>query len=328
KQQQKTDSSSVKVDKDWKEKFFCPANLVREEEPKKARENTDAPIIKDWVLDDEDDVEPIPKVEKKTVIPTATKKEFVKPEKPVKRSVSCPNQQRKRIVSGNNYNNKNNDYYSKTSHSSALKHMAPRAVLMKTVLKYVNTARPVNTVRSVNTGIQGVSESNTSSQQDQDNQDCTVMPIWKDASYFGDAAPRTDADDRLQDDNDATEKSHEDSSLKDNGTADQQVNTARPEINIGSREVSTALPEVNTATPEDLVGPSPAFEDTQVEDQEIELRNIPQSYAVPTTPHTSIHKDHPIEHVIGDVQSSEEPKRVSKALSDPAWVEAMQEKLL
>ncbi|GJS72474.1 putative ribonuclease H-like domain-containing protein [Tanacetum coccineum] len=185
--------------------------------------------------------------------------------------------------------------------------------------------------------------------------------------FCPDAAPRTDADDGLQDENDATEKSHDDSSLKDNGTADQQVNTARPEINTGSREVSTALPEVNTATPEDLVGPSPATEDTQVEDQEIELGNIPQSYAVPNTPHTRIHKDHPIEHVIGDVQSSvqtrrmktsyselgflsaiyegkshqdlhtclfacflsqEEPKRVSKALSDPAWVEAMQEELL
>ncbi|GJV95677.1 putative ribonuclease H-like domain-containing protein [Tanacetum coccineum] len=555
--------SSLKVDKDWKEKFFYPANHVREVEPKKVRENNDAPIIEDWVSDDEDDDEPNPKVEKKTVIPTATKIEFVKPETPVKRSVryaemyrphrprgnqrnwngqksnqlgcnfvfnnkacfncgsfdhiqySCPNQQRKRIVSGNNYNKKDNDYYSKTSHSSAHKHMAPRAVLMKTGLKSVNTARPVNTVRSVNTGrpfstarsfntvrpsytahpkstvhcarprtyfqnqaqstvhrpfykrttltkrcynqrfntgrqnvntvrargfnavkpsacwvwrpikpngaslsnsqlndkgfvdsgcsrhmtgniahlsdfkdfdggyvtfgggayggritgkgIQGVSESSTSSQQDQDNQDCIVMPIWKDASYFGDAAPRTDADDGLQDENDATEKSHEDSSLKDNGTADQQVNTARPEINTGSREVSTALPEVNTATPKDLVGPSPASEDTQVEDQEIELGNIPQSYAVPTTPHTRIHKDHPIDHVIGDVQSSvqtrrmttsyselgflsaiyegkshqdlhtclfacflsqEEPKRVSKALSDPAWVEAMQEELL
>ncbi|GJQ99284.1 hypothetical protein Tco_0522269 [Tanacetum coccineum] len=51
KQQQKTDSktssvkSPLKVDKDWKEKFFCPANHVREEEPKKARENNDAPII-------------------------------------------------------------------------------------------------------------------------------------------------------------------------------------------------------------------------------------------------------------------------------------------
>ncbi|GKG06283.1 hypothetical protein Tco_0326369, partial [Tanacetum coccineum] len=34
--------------------------------------------------------------------------------------------------------------------------------------------------------IQGVSESSTSSQQDQDNQDCIVMPIRKDASYFDD----------------------------------------------------------------------------------------------------------------------------------------------
>ncbi|GJS83844.1 uncharacterized mitochondrial protein-like protein [Tanacetum coccineum] len=68
--QPETDSSSVKsplkVDKDWKEKFFSPANQVREEEPKKSRENNDAPIIKDWVSDDEDNVEPISKVEKKT----------------------------------------------------------------------------------------------------------------------------------------------------------------------------------------------------------------------------------------------------------------------
>ncbi|GJY21266.1 hypothetical protein Tco_0393832, partial [Tanacetum coccineum] len=146
-----------------------------------------------------------------------------------------------------------------------------------------------------------------------------------------------------------------------------KITTARQENNPSSREVSTAVPKVNIPTPEDLVGPIPAFEDTQVEDQEIELGNIPQSYVVPTTPHTRIHKHHPIEHVNSDVQSSvqtrrmktsyseqsflsaiyegksyqdlhtclfacflsqEEPKRVSKALSDPTWVEAMQEELL
>ncbi|GJR80214.1 putative ribonuclease H-like domain-containing protein [Tanacetum coccineum] len=148
------------------------------------------------------------------------------------------------------------------------------------------------------------------------------MPLKLGLAFQDDSvvdAPIQDKD-RVQDENDATEKSPEDSSLEDNGTADQQVNTARPEVNTGSRDVSTAVPEVNTATPEDLVGPSHASEDTQVEFQGIELGNIPQSYAVPTTPHSRIHKDHPIEH--------EEPKRVSKALSDPAWVEAMQEELL
>ncbi|GJZ70453.1 putative ribonuclease H-like domain-containing protein [Tanacetum coccineum] len=44
-------------------------------------------------------------------------------------------------------------------------------------------------------GIQGVSESSPSSQQDQD---CIIMPIWKDASYFGDASPRTVADAQIE----------------------------------------------------------------------------------------------------------------------------------
>ncbi|GJZ91828.1 hypothetical protein Tco_0663893, partial [Tanacetum coccineum] len=37
--------SPLKANKAWKEKFFHPANHVRIEEPKKARENSDAPII-------------------------------------------------------------------------------------------------------------------------------------------------------------------------------------------------------------------------------------------------------------------------------------------
>ncbi|GJU54048.1 putative ribonuclease H-like domain-containing protein [Tanacetum coccineum] len=76
--------------------------------------------------------------------------------------------------------------------------------------------------------------------------------------------------------------------------------------------------------------------------REIELGNIPQSYEVPTTPHTRIHKDHPLSSdercaVIYSDKKDEnfysekrflKPKRVSQALRDPAWVEAMQEELL
>ncbi|GJW08212.1 putative ribonuclease H-like domain-containing protein [Tanacetum coccineum] len=62
--------------------------------------------------------------------------------------------------------------------------------------------------------------------------------------HIGDAAPRSVDDaliqdkDGLQDKNDATEKSHDDSSLKDNGTAVQQVNTARPDFILVVDEVS------------------------------------------------------------------------------------------
>ncbi|GJW08446.1 retrovirus-related pol polyprotein from transposon TNT 1-94 [Tanacetum coccineum] len=119
-------------------------------------------------------------------------------------------------------------------------------------------------------------------------------------------------------------------------------NTASPQINTGSREISTAIPEINTATSEGLMGPIPTTEDTQEEDQGIDLGNLSPSYAVSSTPHTRIHKESSNCHAIYEGKthpglhtclfacflSQEEPKRVSKALSDPAWVEAMQEELL
>ncbi|GKC50249.1 putative ribonuclease H-like domain-containing protein, partial [Tanacetum coccineum] len=100
---------------------------------------------------------------------------------------------------------------------------------------------------------------------------------------------------------------------------------------------------------------------------EMDMSNLTISYQVPTTPNTRLHKDHSLDHVISDIQSSvqtrgmtkntnkhgfisvvyegkthedlhtclfacflsqEEPKRIAKALSDPAWVEAMQEELI
>ncbi|GKG37741.1 hypothetical protein Tco_0456964, partial [Tanacetum coccineum] len=78
-------------------------------------------------------------------------------------------------------------------------------------------------------------------------------------------------------------------------------NTARPEINIGSKEVSTAVPEINTATPEDLVGP------------------------IPTTPHIGIHKDHPIDYVIGDVQPSVQTRRMTTSYSELGFLSAIYE---
>ncbi|GJT26610.1 putative ribonuclease H-like domain-containing protein [Tanacetum coccineum] len=64
------------------------------------------------------------------------------------------------------------------------------------------------------------------------------------------------------------------------------------------------------------------------DETEVDMSNITTTYLVPSTPNTRIHKDHSLDHVIGDVQSGEEPKRIAKALSDSAWVEAMQEELL
>ncbi|GKB78731.1 ribonuclease H-like domain-containing protein [Tanacetum coccineum] len=62
---------------------------VSEVEPKKVRKNDGAPIIEDWVSDDEEQDESKPKSEKKTVIPTVKKIEFVRP-KQQEKSVRKP----------------------------------------------------------------------------------------------------------------------------------------------------------------------------------------------------------------------------------------------
>ncbi|GJR01078.1 hypothetical protein Tco_0524062 [Tanacetum coccineum] len=141
----------------------CGSNTsknVSEVEPKKVRKNNDAPIIEDWVLDDEEQDESKTKPKKKTVIPTAAKIE-----KLVKRSIgmqkcidhkvlegireigmrNCTYHQKKKVVSGNNYNRVDNYYYAKTSHHRTHKNVTPRAVLLRTSLKPLSTAKLVYT---------------------------------------------------------------------------------------------------------------------------------------------------------------------------------------
>ncbi|GJT23318.1 putative ribonuclease H-like domain-containing protein [Tanacetum coccineum] len=165
-----TDVPTLKVDTKWKEKFFNPANNVRLEEPKKASENTDAPIIEDWVSDDEEEAESTPKVEKK--IPIATKEASVNNDKPSRRTVRYAELYRSQRPRGNQrgwngqktdqlgcnfvFNNKACFICGDFDHiqyncPNAYKHMVPRAVLMKTGLKTVKNTKPLSTVRSVNT---------------------------------------------------------------------------------------------------------------------------------------------------------------------------------
>ncbi|GJU88103.1 hypothetical protein Tco_1300526 [Tanacetum coccineum] len=63
----------------------------------------------------------------------------------ISNEANCNYHQRERVVSGNNYTRVNYNYSAKKAHPSAHRNMVPRAVLMKTGLRPLNTARPVNT---------------------------------------------------------------------------------------------------------------------------------------------------------------------------------------
>ncbi|GKF93064.1 hypothetical protein Tco_0279783, partial [Tanacetum coccineum] len=138
----------------------CKA-MSSEEESKVDRKNDDSPIIEERMLDDEEKDMSLPKIEKKTVRPSIVKKEFVKSkqqEKSTRKTVKQVEQHRPNTHSlGGNQINWNNMmsqklgsnfemfnkacYVSKKTHPCTKKNLVPRAVLMKSGLVSVNTAR-------------------------------------------------------------------------------------------------------------------------------------------------------------------------------------------
>ncbi|GJT24372.1 ribonuclease H-like domain-containing protein [Tanacetum coccineum] len=137
-----------------------------------------------------------------------------------------------------------------------------------------------------------------SSKETGSSQDYILMPLWKDGSLF-DSSSKNASNDEPRPPSDSGKKDDE-GVCKESGIDDQE----RPKNNNATLD----------ATHADFFG----------NETEVDMSNITTTYLVPSTPNTRIHKDHSLDHVIGD----EEPKRIAKALSDSAWVEAMQEELL
>ncbi|GKB83709.1 putative ribonuclease H-like domain-containing protein, partial [Tanacetum coccineum] len=126
------------------------------------------------------------------------------------------------------------------------------------------------------------------------------------------------------------EKSMMHSNPKEDNAAGQHINTTSLDVNTSSFKLNDVGPSVNTASsynqnsPKDMftMGASHTLEATHVEffsDEDepgVDLGNITNSYTVPTTPNTRIHKDHPIKNVIGDVNSTIQTRRMTKPTSE------------
>ncbi|GJY83805.1 putative ribonuclease H-like domain-containing protein [Tanacetum coccineum] len=134
----------------------------------------------------------------------------------------------------------------------------------------------------------GTITNDSASTSEEISQDCIVMPIWKNTSYI-------------------------DSPTKDGGKwLNQNCDDAQeqgPDVNMVSLKLNAVGSLVNTASsnkqdsPKDMftIGASHTLEATHIEffsdedELEVDLGNIKNSYTVPTTPNTRIHKDHPID---------------------------------
>ncbi|GKF59293.1 hypothetical protein Tco_0176079, partial [Tanacetum coccineum] len=110
-----------------------------------------------------------------------------------------------------------------------------------------------------------------------------------------------------------------------------------PEVNTGRFKLNTVDPSVNITSssdpdsPKDMftMGASHTLKVTHVkffsdeDEPEVDLGNILNSYTVPITPNTRIHKDHPIQYVIGDLKSSVQTRRMTKPTSEQGFLSAV-----
>ncbi|GJS10812.1 putative ribonuclease H-like domain-containing protein [Tanacetum coccineum] len=161
-----------------------------------------------------------------------------------------------------------------------------KSMIYVPVVVGTNSNDSVGTEESVGTG-HSIKETGSS-------QDYILMPLWKDGSLF-------------------------DSSSKNARRMMKVINTASTNVNTGSLNINIVSPTATTdpleATHADFFG----------DETELDMINITTTYLVPTTPNTRIHKDHSLDHVIGDVQSGVQTRRMTKTSNEQGFISAIYE---
>ncbi|GJY72761.1 ribonuclease H-like domain-containing protein [Tanacetum coccineum] len=189
------------------------------------------------------------------------------------------------------------------------------------VVEGTNSNDSVSTKESVGIG--------HSSKETGSSQGYILMPLWKDGLLFDSSSnnasndePQPFSDAGKKDDEGVSEESRIDDQERPKNST-QDVNTAGPSINNASTNVKTCSLNINIVSPTVTTAPLKATHaDFFGNETELDMSNITTTYLVPTALNTRIHKDHSLDHVIV------EPKKVIQALTDPIWIEAMQDELL
>ncbi|GJW62248.1 putative ribonuclease H-like domain-containing protein [Tanacetum coccineum] len=99
-------------------------------------------------------------------------------------------------------------------------------------------------------------------------------------------------------------------------------------VNLVGRKTSIKLPlDLNMLELEDYSIFDSSNDDADV-GAEADMNNLDITIQVSPIPTTRIHKDHPLDQVIGDLQSATQIRRMSKNLEEHGFIEAIQEELL
>ncbi|GKA65754.1 putative ribonuclease H-like domain-containing protein [Tanacetum coccineum] len=182
------------------------------------------------------------------------------------------------------------------------------------------------------------------------SQDYIVMPLWKDGSMFDSSLKNSSDDEPQPSSND--EKKDDEGVSKASRFSDQEqpesstpnINTAGPIINTASVNFKTGSLNINIVSPTVIttrsnssqnvsdmfsLGRSATLESTHADlfsgETEMDMSNLTTSYQVPTTPNTRIHKDHSLDHVIGDIQYAVQTRGLTKNTNKHGFISAVYE---
>ncbi|GJT70603.1 retrovirus-related pol polyprotein from transposon TNT 1-94 [Tanacetum coccineum] len=210
--------------------------------------------------------------------------------------------------------------------------------------------------------------------------DYILLPLWTadppfsqilksslDARFkpLGDDEKKVTEEPREKGDDSSKDSESNDQENEDNVNSTNTVNVASTnEVNVVGATISIELPDdLNMPELEDIV----YSDDEEDVSAEADMNNLDAFMPVSPIPTTRVHKDHPVEQIIEDLNSApqtrrmtknleehglfssvqqrtnhkdfqnclfacflsqEEPKKVIHTLKDPSWIEAMQEELL
>ncbi|GKB64190.1 hypothetical protein Tco_0920376 [Tanacetum coccineum] len=142
-----------------------------------------------------------------------------------------------------------------------------------------------------------------------------------DVSLF-DSSSKNVSNDEPQPSSDAGKKDDEGVN-KESGIIDQEKSEN------STKGVNTAGPSINTEPDMFSLGDNAKLEATYTnffgDEIEVDMRNITTTYPVPSTPNTRIHKDHSLDHVIGDIQSGVLTRRMTKTTNEQGFISTFYE---
>ncbi|GJU30493.1 uncharacterized mitochondrial protein-like protein [Tanacetum coccineum] len=256
----------------------------------------------------------------------------------------------------------NHQIFAKKTHPYAKKNLVPRAVLMKSSLVSVNTARQINVAHSKT----AVNATSPMSYLSKIAHSTVKSPIHKNTAFkkyninqrvntvrdkqFNTVRPKAVVNAVKGNNFNAVKASscwvwktkhkvlnhvskHNSASitLKRQSTKwiyRSTVNaTGINEVNVVGRKTSIELPfDLNMPALEDYII-FDSLRDDEDDGVVADMNNLDTTIQVSPIPTTRIHKDHPLDQVIGDLQSTTQTRKMSKNLKEHG-IEAMQEEIL